>query len=156
MDTGTDTDTDTENNFDEQHYSSYLRCYRKVKRNCEQLSVALDTRQDRIIRSALLQNIERYQPLHRINNIYEEMYSMLKKLLRLHNNQDIYGDDVIDYMIKEVKDMKRSVSMTINDMTAIIQEHVDMFALKDMTRPITNTYNIDYDDTSTATPLRRL
>ena len=151
-----DTDSDTENNFDEQqHYSSYLRCYRKVKKNCEQLSDALDTRQDRTIRSALLRNIERYQPLHTINNIYEEMYSMLKRLLRLHNNQDMY-DNVIDDMIKIVKDMKRRVNTTIHDMTAIIQEHADMFALKDMTRPITNTYNIDYDDTPTPTPLRRL
>ena len=43
-------------------------------------------------------------------------------------------------------------------MTAIIQEHADMFALKDMMRPITNTYNntyaVDYD---APTPtLRRL
>ena len=88
-----DTDSDTENNFD---YSSYLRCYRKVKKNCEQLSDALDTRQDRIIRSALLRNIERYQRLR--NNIYEEMYSMLKRLLRLYNNQDVF-DNVIDDMI---------------------------------------------------------
>ena len=148
-----DTDSDTENNFDEQqHYSNYLRCYRKVKKNCEQLSDALDTRQDRIIRSVLLRNIERYQRLHTINNIYEEMYSMLKKLWRLYNNQDIY-DNVIDDMIKIVKDMKRSVNTTINDMTAIIQEHADMFALKDMTRLITNTYNVDYD-TPTPTPRR--
>ena len=148
-----DTDSDTENNFDEQHYSSYLRCYRKVKKNCEQLSDALDTRQDRIIRSALLRNIERYQRLHTINNIYEEMYSMLKRLWRLHNNQDIY-DNVIDDMIKIVKDMKRRVNTTIHDMTAIIQEHADMFALKDMTRPITNTYNNTYTDTPTPPPRR--
>ena len=74
----TDTDTDTENNFDGRHYRSYIRCYRKVKKNCEQVSDALDTRQDRIIRSVLLRNIERYQPLHTINNIYDEMYSMVK------------------------------------------------------------------------------
>ena len=152
-----DTDSDTENNFDEQqqqHYSSYLRCYRKVKKNCEQLSDALDTRQDRIIRSALLRNIERYQRLQRLrNNIYEEMYSMLKRLLRLYNNQDVY-DNVIDDMIKIVKDMKRRVNTTIHDMTAIIQEHADMFALKDMTRPITNTYNNTYTDTPTPPPRR--
>ena len=149
-----DTDSDTENNFDEQHYSSYLRCYRKVKKNCEQLSDALDTRQDHIIRSALLRNIERYQRLQRLrNNIYEEMYSMLKRLLRLYNNQDVY-DNVIDDMIKIVKDMKRRVNTTIHDMTAIIQEHADMFALKDMTRPITNTYNNTYTDTPTPPPRR--
>ena len=149
-----DTDSDTENNFDEQHYSSYLRCYRKVKTNCEQLSDALDTRQDRIIRSALLRNIERYQRLQRLrNNIYDEMYSMLKRLWRLHNNQDIY-DNVIDDMIKIVKDMKRRVNTTIHNMTAIIQEHADMFALKDMTRPITNTYNNTYADTPTPPPRR--
>ena len=82
------------------------------------------------------------------------MYSMLKRLLRLHNKQDIY-DNVIDDMIKIVKDIKRSVNTTLNDMVAIIQEHADMFALKDMTRPITNTYNIDYS-APTPTPLRRL
>ena len=149
----THTDTDTENNFDEQHYRSYLQCYHKVKENCEQVSDALDTRQDVIIRSELLRNIEKYQRLHTINNIYKEMYSMVKRLLRLHNNQDIY-DNVIDDMIKIVKDMKRRVNTTIHDMTTIIQEHADMFALKDMTRPITNTYNNTYTDTPTPSPRR--
>ena len=83
------------------------------------------------------------------------MYSMVKKLLRMHNNQDIY-DNVINDMIKIVKDMKRRVNITMDEMVAIIQDHTDMFALKDMTRPITNTYNIDYD-TPTPTPrIRRL
>ena len=99
----------------------------------------------------MLRNIERYQRLHTINNIYKEMYSMVKRLLRLHNNQDIY-DNVIDDMIKIVKDMKRRVNTTIHDMTTIIQEHADMFALKDMTRPITNTYNNTYTVAPIPTP----
>ena len=152
----TDTDTDTENNFDEQHYRSYIRCYRKVKKNCEQISDALDTSQDHIIRSALLRNIERYQPLHTINSIYEEMYSMVKKLLRLHENQDIYDNDVIDDMIKKVKDMIRSMNIRMDEMVTILQHHVDMFALKDMTRVITNTYNIDYNTPTPTLCIRRL
>ena len=143
------TDTDTENNFDEQHQRSYLRCFRKVKKSCKEISNPLDTKEDRIIRRALLRNIEIYQRLHRINTIYKEMYSLVKKLLCMHENQEIYDNGVIDDMIKkserddkkyEYKNGRNGHKFTMSRAQVCFERHDK-----------TNNEHIQYTDTDTDT-----
>ena len=84
------------------------------------------------------------------------MYSLVKKLLRMYENQEIYDNNVIDDMIGKVKAMIRSMNTRMDDMVTNLQRHVHRFALTDMTRPITNTNNIDYNTPAPTPRIRQL
>ena len=73
------------------------------------------------------------------------MYSLVKKLLRMYENQEIYNNDVIDDMIGKVKAMIRSMNTRMDEMVTNLQRHMHRIALTDMKGPITNTNNIDYN-----------
>ena len=79
------------------------------------------------------------------------MYEFVTKLISKHVKPHQY---TIDQIMAKVEHKSKSINSALFNMNTYLNGHVHKHALRKMTRPITNTNNIDYD-TPTLTPQSR-